>query len=95
MKIKDYIFALLLTLSITINLVPYRQENGCKCESILPEIKTAILDVREGINKININKDLLDKIDQLTRDNEQYKITIESQRVQIQAFDEIFEGVGK
>jgi hypothetical protein len=65
------VFILVLSIACTIKIWSTSSENGYKCESILPEIKTAILDVEKQVDIIikNNNKELLDQIDYLTREN--------------------------
>lgn len=92
MKIKDYIFALLATVTICVTIMT--NNNGKTITDMSNKIdglKNDYSALTLKIDNIQINKDLLDRIDALTRDNEQKNMIIASQKAQIEAFDEIFE----
>lgn len=96
MKIKDYIFALFVTVVICVTILA--QNNGKTITDMsnkIDALKSQISGTSLKIDNIQINKELLDKIDTLTRDNEQKDMIIASQKAQIKEFDKIFEGVKK
>ena len=88
MKKRDYILALILTLTIVFAIMT----SGTPCEhkSILTEIQTLKTAILEATGKDN-TKALLDKIDELTRQNVVLLQEVVSQHKQL----EVFEGMAE
>jgi hypothetical protein len=89
MKKRDYILAyiLALTISFAVCYSHYEQKISCKCESILPKLQIDYRTLQGQINKIDVNKALLDKIDELTRQNERLIMEVCSQAAQLDKFE--------
>jgi hypothetical protein len=92
MKKRDYIlhYAISLVLCFALVSVTYNHKTPCEHKSILTEIdtlKTAFLD---EIDTIEIDKALLDRIDELTRLNERLEMESKAQKDYINGFEDKF-----
>ena len=90
MKKRDYIlhYSISLVLCFALVSVTYNHETPCEHKSILTGIdtlKTAILD---EIDTIDIDKTLLDRIDELTRENVVLLQEVASQAHQLDLYEE-------
>jgi hypothetical protein len=89
MKKRDYIlhYSISLILCFALVSVTYKPQTPCEHKSILTEIqglKTAILG---EIDTIEINRALLDRIDELTRQNTVLLQEVASQAKQLDVFE--------
>jgi hypothetical protein len=88
MKKRDYILALILTLTIIFAIKT--NSTPCKCESIPAEIQTLKSTILGEIDTIEINRALLDRIDELTRLNERLEQENMAQKDYINGFEDKF-----
>ena len=98
MKKRDYILAYILALTISFAVCYSHYEQKIYLQHIqigLREIKTATGQI-EGcvlkIDTIEINKALLDKIDELTRENTVLRQEVACQASQLQEYENIVKG---
>ena len=88
MKKRDYILALILTLTIVFAI--RTSETPCEHKSILTEIQGLKSTVLGEIDTIEINRALLDRIDELTRLNERLEQENKAQKDYINGFEDKF-----
>ena len=88
MKKLDYILALILTLTIVFAI--RTSETPCEHKSIVTEIQTLKAAILDEIDTIEINNVLLDKIDELTRQNERLEQENKAQKDYINGFEDKF-----
>jgi hypothetical protein len=76
MKKRDYIlhYSISLMLCFAFVSVTYNHKTPCEHKSILTEINTLKTAILDEIDTIEIDKTLLDKIDELTRLNERLEM---------------------
>lgn len=87
-QITLYLIALIITLTTV--LVLYFYDKPCKCESILPRLEIDYRTLQGQIDNINIDKALLDRIDELTRYIERLEMENAAQKDYINGFENKF-----
>ena len=85
MKNKEWVFA--LTLTVIVVFMVYLESQTYKGESISQNKETAILTLTEAINNIDINRALIDRIDELTRQNTVLLQEVASQHAELKVYE--------
>jgi hypothetical protein len=94
MKKRDYIlhYSISLVLCFAFVSVTYNHKTPCEHKSILTEIQGLKSTILGEIDTIEINKALLDKIDELTRENTVLRQEVACQASQLQEYENIVKG---
>ena len=94
MKKRDYIihYTISLILCFAFVSVAYNHEPPCEHKSILTEIQTLKSTISDEIDTIEINRALIDKIDELTRENVVLRQEVACQASQLQEYENIVKG---
>ena len=92
MKKRDYIihYTISLILCFAFVSVTYKPQTPCEHKSILTEIQTLKSTILDEIDTIEINRALLDRIDELTRLNERLEQENKAQKDYINGFEDKF-----
>jgi hypothetical protein len=92
MKKRDYIlhYSISLVLCFALVSVTYNHETPCEHKSILTGIDTLKTAILGEIDTIEINKALMDKIDELTRLKERLEMENAAQKDYINGFEDKF-----